>query len=101
MQYITRIKTFFASLMNPYPVRDWYLVLSVAVVVMTALVGLSVYFFIGIQAGFIVGGQSDSEGAAPSVSREGLSRTLDRYEVRTVNFTENNYPVPNTTDPSR
>lgn len=101
MQYLTRIKMFVTGLTNPHPVRDWYLALSVAAVFTLTLVGLSVYFFIGIQAGFIMGGQSSSESALPSVSREGMLRTLETYETRTVNFEANNYPVPTTTDPSR
>lgn len=101
MEYLSRITQFFQRLTNPHPTRDWYIALSIAALTALVLALVAVYFFFGIQSGFIIGSQSGTDGPTPTLSREQLSQTLELYEQRRINFEAGNYSVPDVSDPSR
>ena len=101
MEYLSRITQFLQKLTNPYPTRDWYIMLAIAALTALILIAIAVYFFIGIQSGFIIGSSSETEIPTQSLSREKIKQTLEVYEQRRVNFEAGNYAVPDVSDPSR
>jgi hypothetical protein len=101
MKYLAKIIGFFKTLGRPFPVRDWYITLSVAGILSLALIALSVYLFIGIQSGIIIAPKGGEQAPTINVSRENLNSTLEKYNARALNFEVGNYPVPNVGDPAR
>lgn len=100
MKFIATVTAFFQTLTTPHPMRDWYLLLAVAALVTVLLISMAVYFFFGIQSGFIIGSFTPEVVPRPTVSREALLETLETYEERRLNFEAGNYLVPNVSDPS-
>ena len=101
MKYLETVTTFLRSLVNPYPLRDWYIAIGLSFVVLGILIGVSVYFFFGIRSGDIVGSLDPEFFPTPNVSREKLEEVVSVYETRRVNYEAGNVRTPDVSDPSR
>lgn len=101
MEYLKIFSSVFHKLTNPYPLRDWYILLTGSAAIALVLIGIAIYFFVGIQSGFIIGERTDVDTKSPTVSREKLSQILETYEKRRVNFEAGNFSMPKVSDPSR
>ena len=101
MGFITHIIDSLRALSRPFPMRDWSLIVAFAWFVAVALIGIAVYFFIGIQSGAIIVPHAEPSAPGVSVSREGLKKTLETYDTRKLNFDSGNIKAPDVSDPSR
>lgn len=101
MQFLTAISHFVKTLTTPHPARDWYGVFFFSVFIACVLIGVSLYFLVGIQSGIIVIPKQESEiSGVPSISRASLDQAIDAYKERTVNFDSENYSPPAVSDPA-
>lgn len=94
------VREFFASLGTPHPLRDWILLLALAVVGLVMVVGIGVYYFFGIQSGTIIGDTTAQIAPAPRVSRVELEKMVELFTQRAVNFEADAVEVPELSDPS-
>lgn len=85
----------------PHPVRDWLLILFITLAASLVLIGISLYFYIGIRSGSIVGAPNTEASRTPGISRAALDSTVSKYETRRVNYDAGNFAIPSIADPSR
>lgn len=100
MKYLLRIKNAVSSLTQPNPLRDWFIVLCLLVALLLTLIGVSVYFFVGIQSGGILGEPDTEIKRTQTVSRKTLEDVVNTYEARRVNYEAGNISAPDVRDPS-
>ena len=96
MKYLSIIMRFVLSLTRPAPSRDWHIILTVVGLLGATMVGVALYFYIGLETGALITPVAPREGPPPSLSREALSRVLKVYEQRAVNYDAGNIPTPKT-----
>lgn len=89
------------TLITPHPVRDWLFILFITLAASLVLMGISLYFYIGIRSGNIVGAPNTEAGRVPGISRAALDDTVSKYETRRVNYDAGNFAIPSIADPSR
>lgn len=87
--------------LSPHPLRDWFLVLALAILLALALLGSSLFYFFGVRSGSIIGASDAPPGKAAHLSRDDLERAVELYETRRVNYEADNFKVPQVSDPSR
>lgn len=96
MKYLAPVVRFFVSLARPSPERDWRIVLAAALLLGAALIGNAIYFYVGLQSGAIIAPREPTRSPAPTLSRAELSRALDFYRARALNYEAGNIAVPST-----
>ena len=95
------LKDFLVSLVTQLPARDWFVTLSLFIVLFAACIAYAVYLFLGIRAGTIVGSVEADHPALPAVSRVDLSKTLDAFRTRKANYDARNFPRPALFNPAK
>jgi hypothetical protein len=100
MRFLNHLTIVAQSLLTPQPARDWYLVLLLGICTGTALFGIALYLFLGIQIGFVIAPSAPPEESRTSVSRAGLEEALSQYQQRSTNFDAGYYASPDILDPS-
>jgi hypothetical protein len=91
MKYLSAIIHFFKSFARPVPARDWRVVIVVLMAVGVGLIGAGLYYYLGIQSGAIIVPESAPHKSPPTVSRDQLSKVLQEYEQRDVNYKSGNF----------
>lgn len=91
MNYLTPIFHWFKGLSRPVPSRDWHAVLVLIMLLGLAVVGVGLYFYIGLQSGAIIVPQTPVQVSPPSVSRDKLSKVLEVYQQRALNYEAGNF----------
>ncbi len=95
------LKEFALSFVTPLPSRDWFVILSLSILLCIGCVSYAGYLFFGIRTGTIVGAAQSDRPVLPKVSRADLTKTLEAYRVRKANYEARNFPRPALTNPSK
>jgi hypothetical protein len=91
MKYLSSIVHWFTGLTRPVPSRDWHTVLVLILLLGAAVVGIALYFYLGLQSGAIIVPQAPTHVSPPSVSRDKLSKVLEVYQQRALNYNAGNF----------
>lgn len=86
MKYLVPVVRWFKGFSRPIPSRDWHVTLIVVVLVGVGMIGIALYFYIGIQSGAIIVPQAPPHKSPPSVSRDKLTEVLQVYEQRMLKY---------------
>lgn len=101
MKFLDKTLDIARSLVQPHPLRDWYIVLALVTVVFISVVTTTTSLFLGIRSGSITTPPNTAVGVLPSISREKLEETVAEYELRQINYNAGNIRTPDVPDPSR
>jgi hypothetical protein len=87
------------GLKQPYPGRDWTIVLVLGALLCSGGIIFAGYIFLGVQTGSIVSGTTNTPRAPIPVSRDAIKTVLDTYQARANNFASKTFPAVDLSDP--
>lgn len=101
MTLLTHFIAALKRLSRPLPARDWALATLASMVVTIVLMGVALYYYVGLQSGSIIVTHGEPTTDRPSVSKTALTAILTTYQDRARSFESGTIRVPKATDPSR
>lgn len=100
MKYFHAFLHTLRSFSSPHPLRDWILLLSIAVLTLTGLFIVSIFSFISLRSGNVLYTTSDEYISVPKVPRAKLEDLVHALEARRGEYESGDISVPNFPDPS-
>ncbi|MEK7063657.1 MAG: hypothetical protein AAB955_03135 [Patescibacteria group bacterium] len=84
---------------TPYPARDWLVAVTTGALIVLAGIGIAAYLFLGVRTGTLIEAGTPRGTPPEPVPRQEMSRVLERYGIRLVNYDSANVPTFDIFDP--